>query len=220
MNRFHALLASTVCILISIFLVRETSKTQSVAIPSDDFDYTSTSAIFNNLPVPLPAQVAYEPPASQVLGEATHQKKIYVDLTNQRLYAYEGDDMIFSFLVSTGKWGRTPTGVFRIWGKNRYAKMSGGSAALHTYYYLPNVPYVMWFSNEDIAASRGFSIHGTYWHDNFGHPMSHGCVNMKTSEAALIYEWTHPKTGPNKSSKSTTEDPGTLIVIYGETPRG
>ena len=74
--------------------------------------------------------------------------------------------------------------------------MSGGSVALRTYYYLPNVPYVMFFENDQVAGSRGFSIHGTYWHNNFGHPMSHGCVNMKTSEAKLIYHWTNPKALP------------------------
>lgn len=97
--------------------------------------------------------------------------------------------------------------------------MSGGSVALRTYYYLPNVPYVMFFSNDQVAASRGFSLHGTYWHNNFGHPMSHGCVNMKTSEAELIYKWTNPTTPNNKNAKSTKDDPGTTIIIYGTAPK-
>jgi hypothetical protein len=108
-----------------------------------------------------------------VLGETNDTKRIEVDLTNQRVYAYEGDRKVYDFLISSGKWGRTPTGTFRIWGKFRYTKMSGGSKERNTYYYLPNVPYVMFFSNDSIAASRGFSLHGTYWHENFGVPMSH-----------------------------------------------
>jgi len=97
--------------------------------------------------------------------------------------------------------------------------MSGGSTALNTYYYLPNVPYVMFFENDKIAASRGYSLHGTYWHNNFGTPMSHGCVNMKTSEAALIYEWSNPKIPDGKNNtRSTSENLGTQIIIYGKSP--
>ncbi len=203
----------------SVFIIGETEKTITSAVAEDDFDYTATSAIFNNSPVPLPNQVAFETPVNRVLGEASEEKRIYVDLTNQRVYAYQGDVLIHNFLVSTGKWGRTPTGTFRIWGKSRYQKMSGGSKALRTYYYLPNVPYIMWFSNDQVSAARGFSLHGTYWHDNFGHPMSHGCVNMKTEEAGIIYNWSDPPTGESKSVRASGDNPGTLIIIYGKTPQ-
>lgn len=155
-----------------------------------------------------------------VLGDNTQPKRIEVDLTNQRLYAYEGNQKVYDFLVSTGKWGRTPTGVFRIWGKYRYAKMEGGNKALHTYYYLPNVPFVMFFANNQVPASRGYSLHGTYWHNNFGHTMSHGCVNMKTEEAEIIYRWSLPSLGDKKSIKSTPDNLGTEIVIYGTPPKG
>ena len=56
-------------------------------------------------------------------------------------------------------------------------------------YDLPGVPYVMYFYGGGIAKSRGYGIHGTYWHNNFGHPMSHGCVNMPTAEAEWAYYW-------------------------------
>jgi lipoprotein-anchoring transpeptidase ErfK/SrfK len=49
-------------------------------------------------------------------------------------------------------------------------------------FYLPDVPYTMYFY-------EGYGIHGTYWHNNFGHPMSHGCVNMRTSEAEWMFNW-------------------------------
>ena len=188
--------------------------------PLEDFDSKDTQAIFLNNPLIVPNYLAELPkPQSKVLGDSNGDKKIYVDLSNQMLYAYEGENLIYSFLISSGKWGKTPTGVFDIWGKFRYTKMSGGSTALHTYYYLPNVPYVMFFSNNEIAASRGFSLHGTYWHENFGHPMSHGCVNMKTSEAALIYEWSDPMLPDgSKTVRSTKDNPGTQIIIYGKAP--
>lgn len=165
------------------------------------------------------AEVVPSVESTQVLGSTDKPKRIEVDLTAQRLYGFEGDQKVYDFLISSGKWGRTPTGTFKIWGKFRYTKMSGGSKAKRTYYYLPNVPYVMYFSNDKIAASRGFGLHGTYWHSNFGHPMSHGCINMKTEEAEQIFYWSQPDLGDRKSGRATTEDPGTEIIIYGVAPR-
>lgn len=163
-------------------------------------------------------------PPTQVLGESDPidpetQKRIEVDLAAQRLYAYDGDTLVFNFLISSGKWGRTPTGTFQIWSKFRYTKMEGGSKALHTYYYLPNVPYVMFFYNDEVPKMRGYSIHGTYWHDNFGHPMSHGCINMKTEEVAMLYDWAHPVlVNGKKSTLATKDNPGTEVIIYGIAP--
>ena len=156
-----------------------------------------------------------------VLGDSTEEKRIEVDLTNQKTYAYEGDRKIYEFTVSTGKWGRTPTGEFRIWTKVRSQKMSGGDKSLGTYYYLPNVPYVMFFYNADIAKMRGFSFHGTYWHDNFGRPMSHGCINMRTSDAQTLYEWATPVVTNQKawSTLADASNEGTRVLIYGETPK-
>jgi lipoprotein-anchoring transpeptidase ErfK/SrfK len=58
-----------------------------------------------------------------------------------------------------------------------------------------------------VPGSAGFSIHGTYWHNNFGHAMSHGCVNMKTTDVAQLFEWAD---GPIDGKKGTT------ITIYGD----
>lgn len=155
---------------------------------------------------------------SQVLGESTGPKRIEVDLTNQRLYAYEGDKLVYNFLISSGKWGRTPTGTFDIWIKLRSTRMSGGSKELKTYYNLPNVPYTMYFANDEIPKYRGFGIHGAYWHSNFGHPMSHGCINMKPEEAAMVYEWASPATNGKGTMYASAENPGTKVVIYGTAP--
>jgi lipoprotein-anchoring transpeptidase ErfK/SrfK len=159
---------------------------------SDNYDKNSKTAIFNNKEITIPNDLllADKESDSKVLGDKYEgDKRIEVDLTKQRLYAYEGDNLVYTFLISSGVWGRTPTGTFKIWIKLNSTKMSGGSKELGTYYYLPNVPYVMFFYNDQAKKEMGFSLHGTYWHNNFGYPMSHGCINMKTSEIAQLYPW-------------------------------
>ncbi len=105
------------------------------------------------------------------------EKWIEVDLSDQTLTAYAGGTPVYSAVVSTGLPGTpTVTGEYRIYAKYRSAPMSGPG------YYLPNVPYIMYFY-------RGYALHGTYWHNNFGQPMSHGCVNLRTSDAEWLYNW-------------------------------
>jgi lipoprotein-anchoring transpeptidase ErfK/SrfK len=105
------------------------------------------------------------------------ERWIDVDLTNQRTYAYEGSTLINTFIVSTGtQYHPTVAGQYHIYVKYRYSDMAGPG------YYLPDVPFTMYFY-------QGYSFHGTYWHDNFGVPMSHGCVNMRTSDAEWLYYW-------------------------------
>lgn len=183
------------------------------------FQPEANLAFFNNRAVTVPP-FTYERLSKTVLGDQDSgaQKRIYVDLNLQRLYAYDGNNKVYDFLISSGKWGRTPIGTFRIWTKLRATKMEGGNKALRTYYNLPNVPYTMFFYNEDIPKSRGFGIHGTYWHDNFGQPMSHGCINMKTEEAQLLYEWALPDNQGKHTIRATEDNPGTEVVIYGEAP--
>ena len=102
---------------------------------------------------------------------------IDVNLSAQRITAYQGNVALRSSLVSTGLPGtRTPTGRFYIQRKYTSVAMSGPG------YYLPGVPYSMFFY-------AGYAIHGTYWHSNFGTPMSHGCINLPTSEAAWFYSF-------------------------------
>ena len=115
------------------------------------------------------------------------QRWIDVDLTNQTLYAYEGSSLVQTFIVSTGTWQHpTVTGQYHIYVKYRYADMSGPG------YYLADVPFVMYFY-------EGYGLHGTYWHNNFGTPMSHGCVNLRTDEAGWLFEWS---------------DVGTLVNVH------
>jgi lipoprotein-anchoring transpeptidase ErfK/SrfK len=110
-----------------------------------------------------------------------------VDLSDQMIYAYEGDQIVASFLVSTGTWQYpTVTGQFHIYVKYLYADMAGPG------YYLPDVPYVMYFYD-------GYGLHGTYWHSNFGTPMSHGCINLSIPDAEWLFYWA---------------DVGTLVNIH------
>ena len=192
---------------------------------SSEYDPQDRIGYYNGVPFETPEDLLaldlLDTPSQQtvVLGDQTFDKRIEVDLSTQTLTAFEGGAAVHSFPVSTGLWGKTPTGTFRVWSKFRYTKMEGGSKERRTYYYLPNVPYVMFFSNAEVAGARGFSIHGAYWHNNFGHPMSHGCVNMRPSEAGIIYNWANPELPEGKRSGLATEDnPGTEIVIYGVAP--
>lgn len=187
---------------------------------------SAQTAIFNNQPIKIPENVSRTQLESQVLGIADSQddeynfeeKKIFVDLSNQRLYAFEGDELKYNFLISSGKWGRTPTGTFRIWIKLKSTLMAGGNKALGTYYYLPNVPYTMYFYNNMVSKDIGYGIHGAYWHDNFGHPMSHGCINMKTEEVEQLYYWASPEGDNENTIYSSIDNPGTEIMIFGEAP--
>jgi lipoprotein-anchoring transpeptidase ErfK/SrfK len=105
-------------------------------------------------------------------------KLILVDTgSKQTLYAYDSGFLVRSFLISSGtKYLKTPLGNFSIWRKRPTVHMFGPG------YDLPGVPWVLSFKGP-------YTIHGTYWHSNFGHPMSHGCVNMYTPDAKWIYNW-------------------------------
>ena len=129
---------------------------------------------------PTPEAPPYVPPTAIPPvpdGTAYGEHWIDVNLSQQMLYAYAGDTVVNSFLVSTGTWlTPTVTGKYRVWIKFVSADMSGAD------YYLPSVPYVMYFYKD-------YGIHGTYWHNNFGTPMSHGCVNMSIPDAEWIYNF-------------------------------
>lgn len=161
-----------------------------------------SAGVFNNEKV-IPPTVALSPNEAEqnVLGETAVEKQIYIDLSKQQLFAFEGNSLYLQAAISSGKWGRTPTGNFIVWSKVRSTRMSGGSGA--DYYNLPNVPHVMFFSNNLIPGSAGYSLHGAYWHNNFGHPMSHGCINMKQRDAEKLYNWANNKI---------------KVTIYGKAP--
>ncbi|MCB9134996.1 MAG: L,D-transpeptidase [Anaerolineales bacterium] len=127
-------------------------------------------------PLPLPTETPYTVNLPDPI--ASGENWIDVDLTRQMAFAMAGDQVVRSFVVSTGTWQHpTVTGQYHIYVKYRYADMSGPG------YYLPDVPYVMYFY-------QGYGLHGTYWHNNFGVPMSHGCVNFSIEDAGWVYDFT------------------------------
>lgn len=114
--------------------------------------------------------------------EGVKGRWIAVDLAQQVLTAYEDDHLIFATLIASGRpETATGEGLFRIWARFRWDTLFGGSGA--DYYYLPSVPYVMYFDGE-------IALHAAYWHDNFGAQHSQGCVNLSLSDARWLYEWT------------------------------
>jgi lipoprotein-anchoring transpeptidase ErfK/SrfK len=134
-------------------------------------------------PTFTPTPTATSPPTATPLpidlpaGIGLNDRWIDVDLTSQQTVAYQGAQPVRAFRVSTGTWQHpTVTGEYRIYVKYRFADMSGPG------YYLPDVPYVMYFF-------RGYGIHGTYWHNNFGTPMSHGCVNLTIDDAGWMFDF-------------------------------
>lgn len=129
--------------------------------------------------MPTPTRLPTETATAVPVVEATvsGERWIDVNLTTQTVTAYTGASPLQTFIVSTGTWQYpTVTGEYRIYVKYASADMAGPG------YYLPAVPYVMYFY-------EGYGLHGTYWHNNFGTPMSHGCVNLRTDEAAWLFEW-------------------------------
>jgi lipoprotein-anchoring transpeptidase ErfK/SrfK len=108
---------------------------------------------------------------------ANEGRWIDVDLSAQRVVAYQGATPVRSFVVSTGTWAHpTLQGQFRVYIKLTSTRMAGPG------YNLPNVPYTMYYY-------QGYAIHGTYWHNNFGTPMSHGCINMRTPDAQWLFNF-------------------------------
>ena len=184
---------------------------------SGNFDESANFAIFNDQDIDYPKTSLAENNIQQpennvkVLGTknaAGEDKWIEVSLSQQKLRAWEGNKIVMEFPISSGRWFPTPFGDFSIYYKTRYQRMVGGSKALGTYYNLPNVPNNMFFY-------RGFAIHGAYWHNNFGHPMSHGCINAPLAQAAQLFEWAGPVIPPGKNiARATPDNPGTRVFIH------
>lgn len=181
---------------------------------SGAFDPSLSEAIYEGNKIKVPGLAATKDNV-KVLGEAANSNKwIEVSLKEQKLRAWDGNSLFLETPVSTGlPWTPTPTGEFTIWIKLRYTRMSGGSG--RNAYNLPNVPFVMFFENKQTPDWRGFSLHGTYWHSDFGRVRSHGCVNLPTPMAEKIYYWVGPNLPSGKASTyASADNPGTRIVIH------
>jgi len=124
------------------------------------------------------------------------EKRIEISISRQLLTAYEGDQIVLQTKVSTGSLTplqKTPTGKFVIDPKHPSKHMGNGQVTSDIYAYeLVGVPWNCFFDWEG-----GIATHGTYWHNNYGTPMSRGCVNMRIHEAKWLYLWTTPHGGPH-----------------------
>ncbi len=181
----------------------------------ETIDPDATTGTYEGDTVQVPKITSTVPNAKKaVLGVSNLDKWIDVDLSEQKLRAWEGNNLFLESLVSTGlPWFATPTGEFSIWLKVRATRMEGGEGRY--YYNLPNVPYVMFFENGEIPGYRGFSLHGTYWHNDFGKVHSHGCVNLPTPIAEQLYYWTSPTVPDGKGTiRASAGNPGTKVVIH------
>lgn len=109
--------------------------------------------------------------------QKSEQRWIQVDLSTQRLTAWEGKKPVYAVTVSTGK-KSTPTriGSFKIQSKHKSTRMRGRD------YDVPNVPYTMFYQGN-------YGIHGAYWHKKFGTPVSHGCINVAPNHAKWLFNW-------------------------------
>jgi hypothetical protein len=139
------------------------------------------------------------------------ERWIDVDLASQVLVAYEGTRPVFATLVSTGRGdGDTATrvGVHRIWVKLVSSDMSNIERDDGTSHYsMQDVPYVQFFD-------EGIALHGTYWHNDFGHPHSHGCVNLAPLDARRLFSFTGPRLPIGWSAAyPTSADDGTVVRV-------
>jgi hypothetical protein len=129
-------------------------------------------------------------------GVGPTERWIDVDLSSQTLVAYQGDHPVFAALVSTGIGTpgsplATPPGVFRIRSKHRTASMDNLEHTEVVPYSYQDIPFVQYFTDR-------VALHAALWHDHFGHPASHGCINLSPADAEWLFAFTSPKLGTSE----------------------
>jgi len=130
---------------------------------------------------------------------------IDVNISKNILTLYKYDQVVMATYVSTGlNDSPTITGVYNVWYKIDKTRMKGGPPVATHFYDLVDVPWVMFYKGS-------FSIHGTYWHDNFGIKRSAGCTNVTIGDAKFIFDLTNPKMGIFDSVRSTIDNPGVVV---------
>ena len=143
------------------------------------------------------------------------EKRVVIDVTYQSMACYEGNREVFFTRISSGakfdaqgnavdKWS-TPVGPHHIWRKLMSVHMSGGTTGGG--YDLPGIGWTTLFSGDGVA------IHSTFWHNNFGVPMSHGCVNARPEDAKWVFRWTNPVTPIDSGDMTVSGRVGTMIQV-------
>lgn len=186
---------------------------EQVKTTSGEWIENAGMPIFDNMPVvslpQRPTRDSKEILGSHIAADGS-EKWIEIDISDQKLFAWEGNRRVYEFLVSTGRPGYdTVQGEFRVWRKVRNQAYRGGSRERGDYYYLPNVPYSLFFH-------KAYAIHGAYWHNDFGiKRRSSGCVNLKPEEAEIIYNWAGPAIASGVGAiNATVDNPGIRVVVH------
>ncbi len=172
----------------------------NTATPTDTATPTQTATpTYTPTPTSSPTPTVTSTPTAT----PTPERWIDVNLTTQTLIAYEGDTPVLQTLISSGN-ALNPTveGTFRIYLKLIKQTMSGPD------YETPDVPYVMYFHN-------AYSLHGAYWHNEFGRPRSHGCVNLPVETAKWLYYWSGPQVPEGWDNVHASDsNPGSRVVVH------
>lgn len=139
-------------------------------------------------------------------GTGTDEKWFDVDLDTQILVAYEGVRPVYATLVSTGKYGHwTPTLIARVQAKHESTPMTSDKGDVYS---VADVPWTMFYDGH-------YALHTSYWHNGFGGPRSHGCINLAPRDARLLYQWSSPDVPPGWTSVYGTEQhPGSLVRVH------
>ena len=138
-------------------------------------------------------------------GTGGDEKWFDIDRDEQVLVAYEGDKPVYATLVSTGRYHHeTPTSIARIASKLEHAVMASDKESIYS---VADVPWTMYYD-------RDFALHTSYWHDGFGSPRSHGCVNLAPRDALVLYRWSSPDVPPGWTAVYGDADhPGSLVRV-------
>lgn len=162
----------------------------------------------------IPAETMRLVPESELTAispdVSPEDKLLKVDLLSQMMWAYEGEEMVFMARISSGirmeEGGfATPKGHYRTIRKRPCRHMANSANAFGSGFDLPGVPWVSYFTSDGVA------FHGAYWHNDFGNPHSHGCINMAPQDAKWVYRWTMP-TVPADQYFFSGKD-GTRVIV-------
>lgn len=182
--------------------ITQRSEIRSVVwLGTDQGDWVRASEVRLPRPAPPPARVGAK------------ERWLDVDTSTQILTAYVGSHPVFATLVSTGRGAgdstsATPAGEHRIWVKLASSDMTNVEDRVASQYYaIEAVPWVQFFK-------AGYGLHAAFWHEEFGTPRSHGCVNLSPRDAAFLFEWTAPRLPPGwHAVHPTSVESGTLVRV-------
>lgn len=216
-KKFHLICFRAVAIVLACITTLFFSLSVAMASSGGHFDpLPAYEEAPQNEQIPLSTDAAPVPPIGRAYMGAplilfdgdqdttllpTEERWIDVDLSEQTLIAFEGTRPVRHFVISSGLPGTpTVTGTFRVRAKVRTQTMSGDG------YSLPNVEWVQYFYED-------YALHGSYWHNNFGNPMSRGCINMTNEDAKWLFEWAGPEWNGD-IWMHVPDGEGTLVVVH------